>query len=444
MNSAAATSYALPEILAPAGNLEKFRSAILYGANAVYLGGQSLNLRASSQGLSMNELRPAVREAEARQAKIFYCLNSLPLQDDLPPLPGIIEEAAACGVHAFIVADPGALRLARRHAPEVPVHLSTQANTTNSQAVEFWLDQGVSRVNLARELSWRDILAIRKACPQAELEVFVQGAMCLALSGQCLLSAWLNSRSANLGRCTQPCRFEYRALSALSVEEALRPGEHVWDVTSGERYSAFWAPEDLCLLPYLPWFVFHGLTALKIEGRMKSAAYVAHVADVYSSALHIARQSLRVQTNNPDAAPEDLPYDYSAFLRELLFNSSRPLSSGFFLPDERRNVSEGLGQHSGVVARVLEPLKTESDSWLIDVKENWDSSASVAVMLPGMRRPLLTSGGYAFENHRGEASTVVTNGTRAVLRLGPNTPEEIIKGLQPGIFIRSLVQQPQD
>lgn len=411
-----------PELLLPAGNPDKLRTALLYGADAIYLGGKKFNLRAASEGFDDIALAQAVRQAEAQEAKIYYCLNSLPTQDDLASLPDEIEKAAQAGVHAFIIADPGVLRLAQKYAPKLPMHLSTQANTTNAEAVAFWLDQGVERVNLARELSRDEISSIRAALPHANLEVFVQGAMCLAVSGQCLLSAWLNKRPANAGRCTQPCRFEYRAESTallkdqpfdtLMVEEALRPGETLWQVQQDEKYSSFWAPEDLCLLPYLLWFSQNNITTIKVEGRTKSAAYVAHMADAYKSALSALAGSENFE-------PEQ-------FMRELMYISSRPLGTGFFMPGQREiwPRPQNLGGHE-VVARVLE--QNAADEWLIEVRANWPENADIELMLPGLKRPRLTN--YELINHRGEQAKSLPNGIKATLLCTE-------AGLRPGIFLR--------
>ncbi|MDL2314187.1 U32 family peptidase [Desulfovibrio sp. OttesenSCG-928-C14] len=452
-------------------------SALLYGADAVYVGGREMNLRASAQGVDWAELRLLAREAEKLGARIYYCLNSLPLERDLPELPALIEGAAANGAQALIVADPGLVALARRYAPGLPIHLSTQANTTNSASLRFWLEQGVERVNLARELTRPEIASIREACPEAELEVFVQGAMCLAVSGQCLLSAWLNGRAANQGRCTQPCRFEYRAWGAegfsaenirtpaaqsgaaaragglatggrirpdagpgpepggcwhaadeaeragavLTLEEALRPGQELWEIRREEPYSAVFAPQDLCLLPYLPWFAATGLDALKVEGRMKSAAYVAQVADVYSTALK------RLAAPEGRDAFDPLPY-----LRELALAAARPLSSGFFLPEGRADVLAEYGLAPGggaILARLLEPCGPGDSAWAVEVKENWESSQKAEILLPGLKRRALLPGSYAFENHRGEKSGKILCGTTAILR---------VEGadLKPGLFVR--------
>ncbi len=425
--------HTIPELLLPAGNPAKLNSALLYGADAVYLGGSALNLRAAAQGFTGPELKQAVHNAEKSNAKVYYCLNSLPMQEDLKTLPAQIEEAADCGAHAFIIADPGVLRLAKRHAPKIPVHLSTQANSTNSEAVKFWLDQGVQRINLARELNRDAIAALRADAPEAELEVFVQGAMCLAVSGQCLLSAWLNRRPANSGRCTQPCRFEYKALAAenfsekntsalLHVEERTRPGAEIWAVQQDEAYSSFWAPDDLCLLPWLPWFMQQGIASVKVEGRTKSSAYVAHMADVYATALRGLKAGV---TEN---------YNYIAALSELMHVSARPLSSGFFLPGEKRLLNnESAAQASFTPHKVVAVILQQNapGEWEIEVKDNWAEQDTAELMLPGMLRPALPPGSYALRNHKDENCGKVACGTKATLLCAH-------QGLAPGLFIRKV------
>ena len=429
----------LPELLAPAGSSDKLHTCLLYGADAVYLGGRTGNLRSACAGFNDHELQEAVCAANAKNARVYYCLNSLPLQADLAALPAALETAAAAGVHGLIVADPGVLRLAARYAPGVPVHLSTQANTANSEAVAFWADQGVERVNLARELSCRDIHAVRAACPDMELEVFVHGAMCLAVSGQCLLSAWLNARSGNQGRCTQPCRFEYGELGvqsalpdALVVDEYTRPGEAVWRVRREGRYSSFWAPQDLCLLPWLSWFAHNRINALKIEGRMKSAGYLAHTVDAYRSAL--------------DALGEDRAEPAAPYMTELFLAATRPLGSGFFLHGRRSDLTEEFLRKSGLPSRpnrsgegalpelgrqVLARITGERGLgvWGVETHGNWQRGMDVELMLPGLRRPVLAGGSYGLENQRGELVNGIGNGTRGVLYAD-------MDGIEAGIFIR--------
>lgn len=466
------TSPFISELLAPAGNMDKLRTCLLYGADAVYLGGKSGNLRAACEGFGPSELCLAVKLAESAGAKVYYCINSLAKERDLPQLPAQIENALEAGVHGFIIADPGVLNLARRYAPEVPVHLSTQANTCNSASVAFWADQGVSRVNLARELSCRDIYAIKKTHPEVELEVFVHGAMCLAVSGQCLLSAWLNNRSGNQGRCTQPCRFEYRGMrleqteeaspsqsfsNSLVVEEYTRPGEELWRVEQGEDFSSFWAPQDLCLFPWLPWFVGNRIDALKIEGRMKSAGWIAHVVDTYRVRLDnlagVASGTppsiMKSAWKNADTVfTNTTKRELSSYMKELLFCATRPLGSGFFLHGKRRNLTEeciyagnlsSRPNRSGesvlpqlghqILGRILEPVSL--GVWLVEAQGNWKRSMDVELMLPGLRRPQLVGETYGLENQRGELTGCLGNGTRGLLYADN---EEIV----PGIFVRSL------
>ena len=457
-----------PELLAPAGDMEKLRTCLLYGADAVYLGGKSGNLRAGCEGFGPSELCTAVKLAEAAGTKVYYCINSLAMESDLSSVSAQIENAAEAGVHGFIIADPGVLNLARQYAPKVPVHLSTQANTCNSASVAFWADQGVSRVNLARELSCRDIYAVRTACPEVELEVFVHGAMCLAVSGQCLLSAWLNKRSGNQGRCTQPCRFEYRGMrveqscgtvfspsqmESLVVEEYTRPGEEIWRIEQDERFSSFWAPQDLCLFPWLPWFVGNKINALKIEGRMKSAGWVAHVVDTYRVQLDTLTGSVgtvftkTAQKNVFAAFAANGKSGISSHMKELLFCATRPLGSGFFLQGKRRDLTEEyihaldlplrtnrngesvlpqLGHQ--IVGRVVEQVSL--GVWIVEAQGNWRRNMDVELMLPGMRRPQLIGESYGLENQRGELTGHLGNGTRGLL-YADNM--DII----PGIFLRS-------
>lgn len=410
----------MPELLVPAGDADKFHTALLYGADAVYLGGRSNNLRAAAKGFTPEELRRAVSAAHARNVRVYYCLNAFPFERDMAAMPGEAEAVADAGIDAFIVADPGVMRLVRRVAPRVPVHISTQANTTNAEAVRFWTDAGADRVVFARELPHREIRAIREQLPHTELEVFIHGAMCLAFSGQCLLSAWLNNRPANQGRCTQPCRFEYRVRestpgASLTLEEALRPGERLWDVRQDEAFAALFAPDDLCLLPYVPWFIRNRITALKIEGRTKGSAYVAHVTDAYRSAI--------------DCVVGGQPFDSRTYLPDLVRTASRPLSTGFFL--KRRQMVAGEAEPRPLLAKVIEPLDEAGGAWSVTVMGQWDESRGVELMLPGMRRPVLPPGAYALENHRGERTGCAASGTRGVLYTQ-------VRGIVPGVFVRGL------
>ncbi|HPX31617.1 MAG TPA: U32 family peptidase [Smithella sp.] len=268
-----------PELLIPAGNLEKLRTALLYGADAVYVGVEGLSLRASSSEMSLTDLAAGVKEAHQQGVKVYAAANTFARNADLTRAAKIIPELAATGIDALIVSEPGMLQLARRAAPQLPVHLSTQANTTNIEAVKFWKDQGVRRIILARELNLKEIGEIAAAVPDMELEIFIHGAMCMSYSGRCYLSAFRNRRSANEGDCSQPCRWEYK------LYESTRPDDPLI-LEEDERYSYLLSSKDLCLIEHLPDVLAAGVTSLKIEGRMKSAYYVAVVTRTYRQALN--------------------------------------------------------------------------------------------------------------------------------------------------------------
>jgi len=392
---------ALPELLAPAGNLEKLLTALTYGADAVYLGGPALNLRAPSAGFSWTELAQGVATAHAAGARAYVCMNALPRQEQMPvvreALERIAELAGTQTPDGLIIADPGVLALARRILPQLPLHLSTQANTANAQSAAFWQDMGVSRVNLARELSLRSMAAIARQCPDLELEAFVHGAQCMAISGRCMLSAHMTGRSANQGLCTHPCRFQYKA-TAVRLEEATRPGQDTWEAVEEDGHTAIFAPEDLCLIKYVPWFARTGLAALKIEGRMKSGGYLVHAVDTYATALaDFAAGTFRPQL----------------YLDELRNTASRPLGTGFFLPG--RKVLYGMAKDPlPILARVLR--QRADDAWEVAVRHRWDADQPVTVLKPGSNRPQIAPGDYALETLDGERIRTIHSGMNALLR----------------------------
>ncbi len=303
-----------PELLAPGGTLEKIRIAFRYGADAVYAGGKRFNLRVQAGNLDDEELAHAVFLARTWNKKLYITLNAFPHQRETTDLEKSLRHVADLNPHGIIVSDPGVIRIARRIAPHVPIHLSTQANTTNAESVLFWQDHGIHRVNLARELSWREIAAIRKSV-RMELEIFIHGALCMSYSGRCLLSAYLNRREANRGLCTQPCRWKYRLM------EEKRPGEY-FPVEEDARGTYIFNSKDLCLLPKLPEVLALGIDALKIEGRMKGAHYLATVVRTY-------RNAIDRYFEDPDRFRTD-----PQWLEELHRISHRPYTYGLLFPDE--------------------------------------------------------------------------------------------------------------
>lgn len=298
------------ELLAPAGNMDKMKMAFLYGADAVYLGGKLFGLRAFSDNFSRDELKEAVAYAHERGKRIHVTVNIFPHNEDLTALPDYLRFLRDIGVDALLIADPGIFSLARKLVPELPIHISTQANTTNWASVQFWHDLGASRVVMAREVSLADVREIHRRVP-VELEGFVHGAMCISYSGRCLLSNYFTqNRDSNRGQCVQCCRFKY------NVVEEKRPGQY-FPVVEDERGTYIFNSKDLCLLPYLPDLYDAGLCSLKIEGRMKSVHYVATVVKVY-------RQAIDAYERDPEhfhVRPE--------WLQELEKISHRPYTRGF-------------------------------------------------------------------------------------------------------------------
>ena len=410
------TEHSLPELLAPAGGREQLEAAVLYGADAVYLGGSALSLRAKCRGFDGEELNRAVAYAHNAGVRVYYCLNALPFDEHLPFVEAQLERLPELGVDGLIAADPGVIRLARRLCPSVELHLSTQAHSVNAAAVEFWQEAGIRRINLARELGRNAMAELIRRFPGMDFEIFVHGAMCLSLSGHCLMSAWINKRSANLGLCTQPCRFEYRGMR-LTVEEAVRHDGPFLDITQGDDFSAVWAPMDLCLVRWMNDIVRMGPAAIKLEGRTKSGGYVAQVTDVYRTALSLAASS-EPAADSPDA--DDL-------VAELFQTASRPLCSGFFLPE--RTVEQRPEDFTArpVVARVVE--MAANGGWRVQVRSPWEADKDAVVLLPGMKRPVLHAGQYALENHRGERTLRLNPGMEGILYCGE-------AALRPGLYIR--------
>lgn len=270
-------SSAGPELLAPAGSLEKLKTAVIYGANAVYLGGKNFSLRAGADNFTDEEMEEGVGFAHQQGVKVYAAVNIFARNHDMEILPEYLLKLQSIGIDALIVSDPGVIAMVRELIPGMSLHLSTQANTLNWGSIRFWEKQGINRVVLARELSNEEIKEIRQRTGM-ELEVFVHGAMCLSYSGRCFLSQYLNRRDANRGECTHPCRWGY------SLMEENRPGVY-FPVEEDERGAYILSSRDLCLLGRIPQLVESGVSSLKIEGRMKSLHYVATVVRAYRKAL---------------------------------------------------------------------------------------------------------------------------------------------------------------
>ena len=267
-----------PELLAPAGNMEKLKIALHYGADAVYLGGHSFGLRNKADNFSIEEMLAALELCHGRGVKVYLTVNSYPRNEAMADLETYLKGVAPLPFDAYIVADPGVIELVREISPQRELHLSTQANTINLHSARFWRRQGIRRINMAREMSLENIRETVVSVPDVEFEAFVHGALCISYSGRCLISSMLTGRDANQGECTHPCRWNYHL-----VEES-RPGEY-FPVLEDETGTFIFNSRDLCLLEHIPALVACGVASLKIEGRMKGINYVASVLRVYRQAL---------------------------------------------------------------------------------------------------------------------------------------------------------------
>jgi putative protease len=300
------------ELLAPAGDLQKLKFAIIYGADAVYIGGQIFGMRDKAKNFSYEDMKEGVDFAHERGKKVYITLNIIPHNDDLLHLEEYLEKIKDIGFDAVIVSDPGTLMYIKEFAPELEVHLSTQANNTNYMSAKFWHNQGISRVILARELSFEEIKDITDKTPETlELEAFVHGAMCISYSGRCLLSNYMTDRDANRGQCAHACRWKYKLVEEKRPDEA-------YPVVETEEGTFFFNSKDLCMIEFIPELIQSGLSSLKIEGRMKSVYYVANIVRVY-------REAIDLYYNNP----EKFKYN-PEWLTEIQKASHRKFTTGFY------------------------------------------------------------------------------------------------------------------
>lgn len=299
-----------PELLAPAGTLEKLKFAVQYGADAVYIAGKKYGLRAFAGNFDREQMAEGIAFAHARQVKVYVTVNIFAHNDDFAELEEYLHELVELGVDAIIASDPGVIRISRQVVPELPVHISTQANTTNWSAVQFWKDLGAERVVLARELTLPEIKEIKEKV-DIELETFVHGAMCISYSGRCLLSNYMTERDSNQGQCAQACRWNY------NLVEEKRPNEF-YPIQEDERGTYVFNSQDLCLLSHLPELIETGICSLKIEGRMKSAYYVATIIRAYRNMIDAYYGATVISG------------DIHFWMEELQKVSHRPYTTGFY------------------------------------------------------------------------------------------------------------------
>lgn len=353
-----------PELLAPAGNLSKLKTAIDYGADAVYMGGARLNLRAFSDNFSNDEMIEGLAYAHARGRKVYVTMNVFPHEGDMKGLEDYLLNLDEIGVDALIVSDPGIIMTAREVIPNMEIHLSTQANNVNSRSAIFWHKMGVKRVILARELTLKEIKEIKKSIPEdLELEAFIHGSMCMAYSGRCLLSNYMVGRDANRGACAQPCRYKYYLVEEKRLNEPM-------EILEDDEGSYIMNSKDLCMIEHLDDLMNSGLLSLKIEGRMKSEFYVAAIVKAYREAIDRYMED-----------PEKYVYDEKG-MEILSMVSHRKYHTGFYYG---RGNSEVHGTSSYVRTHDLVAIVKEDlggGEYLIGQKNRIFPGDEIKVMRP--------------------------------------------------------------
>ena len=354
-----------PELLAPAGNFEKLQIAIHYGADAVYLAGKNFSLRNFSGNFTDNELFDAITYAHLHHTKVYLACNIYSRTHEQKDIQAFLSQAGQIKPDAIILSDPGIIRLAQEMIPQIDIHLSTQANTTNASSANFWHDLGIKRVNLARELSLEEINAFKNET-SIETEIFVHGAMCVSYSGRCLLSSFLSKRDSNRGLCSHPCRWKY------SVVEELRPNEY-HSLMEDERGSYIFNSKDLCMIEHIPDLINTGVTSFKIEGRMKGINYLASVVKTYRDAIDAYVENPEHYKTEPD------------WMDELFHVFHRDYCTGFFFenPDEQQPNYKNIhhGKIHSFIGKIL-AVKTE-DQYSIGIRNKLCKNDVIEVVSPG-------------------------------------------------------------
>ncbi len=356
------------ELLAPAGDMEKLRAAVDYGADAVYFGGEMFSLRAGAGNLTVQEIDEALSWLHSRGARGYMALNIFAHNEDIEPLAKYLDEIKGIPIDGFIVSDPGVIAVLKDRIQDAELHLSTQANMTNYMTARFWRQQGVKRLVLARELTFDEIRQIRDHIPEdMELEAFAHGAMCISYSGRCLLSNFMTGRDANRGQCAHPCRWRYRL-----VEEQ-RPGEY-YPVEEDERGTYILNSKDLCMLEHIPEMDAAGISSAKIEGRMKSVFYVATVVGAYRRALDAFYKD-----------PEGYRYD-PRWMEELCKASRREFTTGFYFhspTDEDQNYLTSAYIRDYSFIGVVKSFDPETSMAVVEQRNKMSVGDEIEVFGPG-------------------------------------------------------------
>lgn len=356
------------ELLAPAGDLEKLKTAIIYGADAVYIGGEKFGLRTASKNFSEDEMKEGVQFAHDRGKKVYVTCNIIPHNEDLDGVSEYFKYLSDVGIDAIIVSDPAFIQIAKQVAPDMELHLSTQANTTNYMTAKFWQQHGISRIVSARELSLDELKTIKEKCPDLEVEMFVHGAMCMSYSGRCLISNFMTGRDANKGECAQPCRWNY------SLVEEKRPGEY-FPVEEDEHGTYFFNSKDLCLIQNIKEIIESGIDSIKIEGRVKTAYYVATVVRAYKMAIDAYYKD-----------PDNFEFD-PLWLEEVGKASHRVFTDGFYHGKNEKGNLQNYSTSSYIrtydVVAIVTDYDEERDLAKVVQKNRFFKGDEVEIIGPG-------------------------------------------------------------
>lgn len=378
----------IPELLIPASSLEVLKTAVMFGADAVYIGGEAFGLRAKAKNFSMEDMEAGIAFAHKRGVKVYVTANILAHNRDLAGVEEYFGELKKIQPDALIISDPGVFSIARRVCPEIEIHISTQANNTNYETFRFWHALGAKRVVSARELSMEELREIRANIPEdLEIETFIHGAMCISYSGRCLLSNYFTGRDANQGACTHPCRWKY------AVVEETRPGEYL-PVYENERGTFLFNSKDLCMVEHIPDLLSTGIDSLKIEGRMKTALYVATVARTY-------RKAIDDYVKDPALYEQNLPW-----YREQISNCTyRQFTTGFFYgkPDETAQIYDSNTYVKEYTYLGIVGEANEEGLYRIEQRNKFSVGETIEVMKPDGRN--LSATVKRIVNEEGEEQT---------------------------------------
>lgn len=377
------------ELLVPASSLEVLKIAVIYGADAVYIGGEAFGLRAKAKNFSYEEMAEGIAFAHAHNVKVYVTANILAHNYDLEGVRAYFKELNQMKPDrpdALIIADPAIFMIAKEECPDIERHVSTQANNTNYGTFKFWRDLGASRVVTARELSLREIKEIRsKIDDEMEIETFIHGAMCISYSGRCLLSNYFTGRDANSGACTHPCRWKY------SVVEEKRPGEYL-PVYENERGTYIFNSKDLCMIEHIPDLIDAGIDSYKIEGRMKTALYVATVARTY-------RKAINDYIESPEKYEKNMPW----YLEQIKSCTYRQFTTGFFYgkPTEETQIYDNNTYEKGYTYLGIVGPANEKGMYRLEQRNKFSVGEEIEIMKPNGDNITVTV--KAMENEKGEA-----------------------------------------